>query len=90
MAVNVLTNSLKIFMSLGETYSKSIGFAVINKYDEGDFVSISAVFGRFTKGSKGPLKLHFLDNYLPTFFGVRNFGNTSAMRVIFLKKMFKI
>ena len=40
--------------------------------------------------SKGPLKRDFLDNYVTTFLGVRNFGNTSAMRVIFFAKMFNI
>ena len=40
--------------------------------------------------SKGPLKRDFLDIYLTTFFGIRNFGNTSAMRVTFLVKVFKI
>ena len=34
--------------------------------------------------SKGPLKLDFLDIYLKTFLAIRNFGNTSAMRVIVL------
>ena len=33
--------------------------------------------------SKGPLKRDFSDNYLITFLGVRNFGNKSAMEVIF-------
>ena len=32
----------------------------------------------------------FLGRYLTTFFGVRNFGNTSAMRDIIFLKMFKI
>ena len=40
--------------------------------------------------SKGPFKRKFLDSYLTTYFGVRNFGNTSAMRVIFFLKIFKI
>ena len=40
--------------------------------------------------SKHHLKGDFLDIYLTTFFGVRKFKNTSAMRVIFLLKMFKI
>ena len=40
--------------------------------------------------SKGPLKQHFLDIYLTTFFGVLKFKHTSAMRVIFFLKMFKI
>ena len=39
---------------------------------------------------EGPLKRDFLDIYLTTFFGIRNFGNTSAMRVTFLVKVFKI
>ena len=39
--------------------------------------------------SKGPLKRDFLHNYVTTFLGVRNFGNTSAVRVIFLSKCSK-
>ena len=40
--------------------------------------------------SKGSLKPDFLDIYLTTIFEVRKFKNTSAMRVIFFLKMFKI
>ena len=40
--------------------------------------------------SKRPLKRDFLDIYLTTSFGVPKFKNTSAMRVIFFFKMFKI
>ena len=40
--------------------------------------------------SKGPLKGDFLEICLTTFFGVRNFENTSAMRSIFSLKLFKI
>ena len=40
--------------------------------------------------SKGPLKRDFLDIYVTIFFGVSKFKNASAMRVIFLLKMFKI
>ena len=32
------------------------------------------------------MKQDVLDNYLTIFFGVRNFGNTSVMRVIFFWK----
>ena len=32
------------------------------------------------------MNLDLLDIYLTTFFGVRNFGNTSGMRVFFFKK----
>ena len=39
--------------------------------------------------SKGPLKCNFFDIYLTTFFGIRNFGNTSAMRVVFCSKCSK-
>ena len=39
---------------------------------------------------EGILKGAFSDIYLITFFGDGNFGNTSAMRVIFFLKMFKI
>ena len=39
---------------------------------------------------KGPLKGDFLDIYLTTSFGVPEFKNTSAMKVILILKMFKI
>ena len=39
---------------------------------------------------KGPLKRDFLDIYQTTFFGVRMFKTTSAMRVIFFRKIFKL
>ena len=39
---------------------------------------------------KGPLQRDFLDIYLTTFFGVRQFKNTSTMREIYFLKMFKI
>ena len=38
---------------------------------------------------KGCFKREFVDIFLIMGFGVRNFGNTSAMRVIFVLKMFK-
>ena len=40
--------------------------------------------------SKGSLKREFLESYFATYFGIRNFGNTSAMSIIFSLKMFKI
>ena len=40
--------------------------------------------------SKYDLRQEFLDIYLITFWGVRNFGNTSSMRVMFFLKIFKI
>ena len=48
-------------------------------------------FGPFTMLLvEGSSERDFLDIYLTTFFGVRKFKNTSAMRVIFLFKMLKI
>ena len=57
---------------------------------------VKVVFFRFQKSfvplpcclSKGPQKREFLDIYFTTCFGVRNFGNTPALRVIFLLKIF--
>ena len=40
--------------------------------------------------SKGPMKPDFSDIDLTTFFGVRNFRNKSAIRIILFLKMFKI
>ena len=67
-----------------EISSNSIAFTVINKYAKRVWAQLPCCF------SKGPLKKDFLNIYLITFFGVRNFGNTSAMRVIFFLKIFKI
>ena len=39
--------------------------------------------------SRGPLKREFLDIYLSKSFGVGNFENTEAMRVIFFSKFSK-
>ena len=39
---------------------------------------------------KGTVKRQFLDIYLRMFFGVRNFGNTLAMTVIFFLEMSRI
>ena len=48
-------------------------------------------FGPFTMLLvEGSSERDFLDIYLTTFFGVRKFKNTSAMRVIFFLEMFKI
>ena len=39
--------------------------------------------------SKHPPKRDFLDIYLTTFWGVRNFQNTKSMRVILFFKIFR-
>ena len=43
-AVNVLTNSLKIFHALRKTLSNSITFTVINEYGKRAVVDIETVF----------------------------------------------
>ena len=53
-----------------------------------DFDSVSARLPCYFL--KGPLKRDFLDIYLTTFFGLHKFKKTSAMRVIFFLKTFKI
>ena len=64
---------------------------VMNKYYKGTVVRIQQSLGAFAIFFlTRPLKRHFTDIYLLTFFGDGNLGNTSAMRVIFFLKMFKI
>ena len=46
-------------------------------------------YGKGAGVSRGPLKQGLLDIYPTTFFKVGNFGNTEAMRVIFLRKCWK-
>ena len=71
----------------------------INKYGKGDQwimktccrLYINSVSARLPCYLwKAPLKRDFLDTYLTTCFGVRKFKNTSAVRVIFLLKLFKV
>ena len=65
---------------------------MISKYGNSAVFQIATVFEPVyhVALSKGPLKQDFLDIYLTTFSGVRNFGKKSAMRVIFFLKMFQI
>ena len=78
-------------MSIRETFSDSINLEVIDEYDQGDMMQISTVLGHvyhvaFRRVlSKRPFR--HLSNHV---FGVRNFGNTKLMRVIFFFKTFKI
>ena len=70
-------------MSLRGTLSQWIASTMINKYGEGAVAEIETVFCPFTNFlSSGCLKLDFLDIYLTTSFGVRNFRNISAMGFI--------
>ena len=87
-AVNVFTNSPKIFQITEKDFFQL-------KYPHGDQYICWTFFGLDFNSvwthvpcciSKGLQKHDFLDIYLTTFFRVRNFQNTSAMRVIFLSK----
>ena len=90
-AVNMLTNILKTLHITKRDFSKLIAFTVINKCNKGGPVQIWTVFGpTYHVACQRPLKRHFLDINLTTFLEVRKFGNTSAMRIIFFWKMFKI
>ena len=76
---------LSFCISLRETFSSSIAFTVINIYGQGGVIQISVVFGRVYHVACQTFVWNrtFLDIYLTTFFGARNFANTSAMRGIF-------
>ena len=65
---------------------------MITKYGNGAVVQMTTVFERVyhVASQRGLLNRDFLDIYLTTFFGVRNLGNKSAMKVIFFLQMFKI
>ena len=64
----------------------------MKKYGKGSVVQISTVFGPFLDVFSGrdPFKRDFTEIYRITFFGDGNLGNTSAMRVTFFLKIFKI
>ena len=72
-------------MSLTETFCKSIAITVTNKYGKVAAMQISTMFRRVYHVAfrKIPWKWDFLGIDLTRFFGVRNFGNTSGMRLNF-------
>ena len=83
LAVNLLTNCLKICIYLAETFSNSITFTGINKYCKSAAVEIETVF---------PPVYHIFiwevsETVLFTSFRVCNFKDTSAMRLIFFEKV---
>ena len=73
-------NVLRRCMSPRATFSNSITFTVTCEYGKDAGVKLS---GPFTTPVDGSSLTRLLDIYLTTPFEVRNFGNTSAMRVIF-------
>ena len=70
-----------------ETFSTWISLTGSNKCGK-SWNSISARLPCYLL--KGLLKRDFLDIYLTTFFGIRYFENTSAMRIIFFLKILRI
>ena len=90
-AVNMFKNSPNICILLGHTFSNSIAFTLINKYAKAPVFQIWTVFETvchvaFWRSSERD----FLDIYLTAVFQVRTLENTSAMKVIFFMKIFKI
>ena len=91
-AVNLLKNSLEILPIIKRD------FLEINRIQSHQWILQMWCHSEFSTVwyhlpcwlSKGPLKRDFLDIYLTMFFGIHNFQNTSAMRFIFLLKVFKI
>ena len=78
-AVSVLTNSPKRFYITEKTFFQLKFFTVIIESDKGSVLQISTVTvcDRLQcVFSKSFLKREFLDIYLKTSFGVRNFWNT--------------
>ena len=83
LAVNVLKDSLRIFLvtrrhpfQLNYLHSDQWIWQSSCRWD-----GISILPDLLCCLSKRPLKRDFLDIYLTTYFGVRNFGNASAMKV---------
>ena len=80
--------ALRFYISIRETFCQSIALKVVNKYSKGATVQISRMFLRIYHVAcvvtmMDPLKQDFAGSYLSRFFGVCNFGNTQAMKVIF-------
>ena len=83
---------LGLCISVREIFSNPIAIRDINKYAIRDVVRISReLLPDDPAGCQSVLsKRIFLDIYSNTFLGVRNFGNKSAMRLLFLSKMLEI
>ena len=81
---------LRICISLRETFSTWIVFTGINKYGNGAVVQTSTVFRTVCYVTCRSVLWNILDIYLTTCLGVRNFKNTSAVRLMFCFKMYKI
>ena len=80
---------LRLCISVREDFSDPIAFRDTNKYGKRAAVEISTVLLlAHNTGFQSVLSNRiFLDIYLNAFFGVRNFGNKSAMSLFFFWKM---
>ena len=80
-----------LFISIREISSNPTAFTVINNYAKGGVVQISTVLLPFSpyRSLKCPLKCDFLKIYLSTYFEVRNFGHTSAIKLLLFGKRLK-
>ena len=89
-AVNGLTNSPKLLHIIKTDFFQLIysDQQILERCCRCDFNSVSARLPCHL--SRGPLKWEFLDIYLTTYFGVRQFKNTSAMKVMFFWKYSEI
>ena len=92
LAVNVLPKSLQaLYITKGDLFQLNCLHSdqqICSTCCRSDFNSVCVQLPRCF--SKGALKKDFLNIYLITFFRVRNFRNTSAIRVIFFLRIFKI
>ena len=90
--VSVLVKSPRILHIAVRNFFDSIAFTVINIFGKGRVVQTPTVFGPIYHIACERVVWNGtnLDIYQTPFLGVRNFGNPSAMRVIFCQKMFKI
>ena len=74
-------------MSIRETFSSSMNFAVMNEHDKGDVMHFKISSGTFTvllakRSSKTGLFRHLSNHILK----VCNFENTKAMKLFFFSK----
>ena len=83
---------LRLCISVREIFSDPTTSRDINEYAKCAAVQISTVLVPPDHASCQSVLSNriFLDIYLNTMFGVRNFGNNSTMRLFFFWKMFKI
>ena len=90
-AVNVLKNSPEVLSISKRDFFELhwVHSGLINMVKVVSFIFQHSLIPFTFCLSNGPVKRDSLDIYLTTFFGIRNFGNTSALSVIFFWKCSK-